>query len=132
MIWHRRSRASRLRMSALRKMMTGLLLDKSSGTNAPPLVVTSAASRPARDTRTVEYPAPARIRTSSTAPASEAPPSRPGTTTSTVVGALVARGASALTDMSSELSGDGADAGKLDMSVLPRRRLSSGLQQAFL
>src|SRR4029079_8988240 len=102
-------------MSALRKMMTGFLLDKSSGTNSPPLVVTSAASRPARDTRTVEYPAPARIRTSSTAPASEAPPSSPGTTTSTAISALVARGTCALTDTSSGPSGDGADAGKLDM-----------------
>src|SRR5215470_5717274 len=96
-------------------MMAGLLLDKSSGMNSPPLVVTSAASRPERDTRTVEYPAPARIRTSSTAPASEAPPSSPGTTMSTVVGALVARGTCALTDMSSGPSGDGADAGKLDI-----------------
>src|SRR5262245_30839226 len=119
-------------MSALRKMMTGLLLDKSSGTNSPPLVVTSAASRPARDTRTVEYPAPARMRTSSTAPASEAPPSSPGTTTSTDVGALVARGASALTDTSSEPSGEGADARKLDMFCFAPVTASSGLQHAFL
>src|SRR5215470_9509238 len=113
-------------------MMTGLLLDKSSGTNSPPLVVTSAASRPERDTRTVEYPAPARMRTSSTAPASEAPPSSPGTTTSTVVAALVARGPSALTDMSSEPSGDGADAGNVDIFCFAPATLSSELQQAFL
>src|SRR5215467_8687640 len=113
-------------------MMTGLLLDKSSGTNSPPLVVTSAASRPARDTRTVEYPAPARMRTSSTAPASEAPPSSPGTTTSTVIGAFIARGTSGLTDMSSEPSGDGADADKLDIFCFALATASSGLKRFFL
>src|SRR5262245_24103885 len=109
-------------------MMTGLLLDKSSGTNSPPLVVTSAASRPARDTRTVEYPAPVRMRTSSTARASEAQPSSPGTTTSTDG---VARGTSALTDTSSEPSGDGADAGKLDMFCFAPVTAFEGITAGF-
>jgi pimeloyl-ACP methyl ester carboxylesterase len=84
-------------------MRMGLLLETSSATNSAPAVVMSATSRPARDTTMPAYPAPARMRTSSTAAASEAPPSSVGTTTSTAVGA---RGATGLSDLPKCLSND--------------------------
>ena len=84
-----RSRASRVKTDALRSMVSGLL-PTSSAMNSPPAAVTSAASRPARDTTMARLPADTKMRVKSTAPASAAPPSRLGTTISTLNGGRAA------------------------------------------
>ena len=86
----RRSPASRVSRLALRNTVIGLLLATSRATNSPPAAVTSATSRPGRDTTIARLPLAQSTRVSSTAPASAAPPSRLGTTISTVIGACVA------------------------------------------
>ena len=126
---HRRSRASRAKMKALRNITTGLLLETSTGTNSPPAVATSATRRPARDTTVARWPAPERILTSSTAPASAAPPSSVGTTMSTAIGTLAPEGTR---NASSERMLSKLTAGRLDISSSSKyRRFSSACGERF-
>src|SRR6476646_372961 len=127
-------------MKALRKITMGLLLETSSGKNSPPAEVMSATRRPARETTTVRWPASASMRTSSTAPASAAPPSSVGTTMSTTIGVCGAADMrAALSDgmLSASTAGclseiGNEDAGRLDIySTSKYRRLPSAYGERF-
>ena len=95
-------------------------------TNSPPAAVTSATSRPARDATMARWPAAARMRTSPTAPTSAAPPSRVGTTMSTVIGSRAWLPEAGLemsplaTALGRFLTAGIAGAGTLDITLRPR------------